>query len=379
MYLMFRINVSRKYATVALNNQKPLLHEIFPQKRMMNKILFELDSRLSFAKLYPVYESIYNCMDKQEEEIPIPRNINSSDMMIMKKGLEKVRHKTKSVNRHLLELENTLLDKAAEMGDNDAVALLAFDVLKDPSNNSEDDVQYAKRLVKDLYQRKHHLTLKLTGDLALKGGDSAEAENYYQKFLELENDTFLAGEVYGQLGQVNFRKADLFTSEAYFLKSIQFSPLEYSVHSYFYLAQIYMNFDPSKARILMECCASQGFRESFKALGFLEMNYFKDLIKAQEWFKLGMELFELECFVGYFDCCVALDDWAAASKCINSMKRIAEMNVNYKPLVNQFIESRSKKVSKAQQYSPSSLMGNEMIDKATNQNVSVSKDNKWGL
>lgn len=345
----------------------------------MNKILFELDSRLSFAKLYPVYETIYDSMDKQEEEIPIPRNINSSDMMIMKKSLEKVRHKTKSVNRHLLELENTILDKAAEMGDNDAVALLAFDVLKDPSNNSEDDVQYAKRLVKDLYQRKHHLTLKLTGDLALKGGDSAEAENYYHKFLELENDTFLAGEVYGQLGQVNFRKANLSISEAYFLKSIQFSPLEYSVHSYFYLAHIYMNFDPSKARILMECCASQGFRESFKTLGFLEMNYFKDLIKAQEWFKLGMELFELECFVGYFDCCVALDDWVAANKCINSMKRIAEMNVNYKPLVKQFIESRGEKVSKAQQYSPSSIMGNEMLDKATNQNVSVSKENKWGL
>lgn len=372
-------NVSRKYATVALNNQKPLLHEIFPQKRMMNKILFELDSKLSFAKLYPVYETIYNGMDTQEEEIPISSNIDASDVMIMKKGLEKVRHRTKSINRHLLALENTLLDKAAEMGDNDAVALLAFDVLKHPSNNSEDDVQYAKRLVKDLYQRKHHLTLKLTGDLALKGGNTAEAENYYKKFLELEGDTFLAGEVYGQLGQVNFRKPDLSTSEIYFLKSIQFSPLEYSVHSYFYLAQIYMNSDPSKARILMECCASQGFRESFKALGFLEMNYFRDLIKAQEWFKLGMELFELECFVGYFDCCVALNDWVAANKCINSMLRITEMNVNHKALVKQFIESRSEKVRKAQQYSPSPVMGNEMHDKAIKQNISVSKENKWGL
>lgn len=367
----------RRYATVGSSISRPPFEEVFPRKRMVNRILFELDSRLSYGKIYPIFESSYNDVDK--DDISLAAKVSASDVMLMKKVLEKVRSRTKSANRHLLKLESALLDKAAEMGDKDAIALVAFDVLKDPSKNSQEDVNYAKLLIKDLYKREHLLTLKLTGDLALGAGDSSKAADYYKHFLKLESDTYLAGEVYGQLGQISFKKTDLQSAEDYFRKSIALSPLEYSVHSYYYLAQIYMNSDPLKARTLMESCATQGYKESFKALGFLEMHYFGDLYKAQEWFKLGMELFELECFIGYFDCCASLGDWSLAKKCLKSLEKIGETNATYKSIVEQFLEARKEKIEKAQSY-----RSDPSLYPTTNKNGSstpelTSNANKWGL
>ncbi|QLQ78011.1 hypothetical protein HG537_0A02580 [Torulaspora globosa] len=361
---------ARRYATISKLVSRPAFEEIFPRKRMINRILFELDSRLSFKKLYPLFESSYNGMDG--DEILLGSHVSGSDVMLMKKVLEKVRSRTKSANIHLLKLESVLLDKAAELGDKDAIALVAFDVLKDPSRNSQEDVNYAKLLIKDLYKREHHLTLKLTGDLALRSGERSRAAEYYRHFLKLEDDTYLAGEVYGQLGQMSFQNTDLLLAEQYFRKAIALSPLEYSVHSYYYLGQIYMNSDPLKARTLMESCATQGYRESFKALGFLEMHYFGDLYKAQEWFKLGMELYELECFIGYFDCCVSLSEWTLAKKCLKSLEKMGDANETYKTVVGQFMEARKEKVEKALSFDPDPSLtkdGNEL---------SI-KQNKWGL
>ena len=79
-------------------------------------------------RLYPLYEKLYKEMDK-EVNVAIPKGFEPKDLMIMKKVLEKVRHKTKAINKNLIRLENELLDKAAEMGDNDAIALLCLSLI----------------------------------------------------------------------------------------------------------------------------------------------------------------------------------------------------------------------------------------------------------
>lgn len=325
-----------------------------------------------------MYETVYEDM-QNGIDTDIPKNISPSDLMVMKKVLEKVRHRTKSINPHLLALENAMLDRSAELGNNDAISLLAFDVLRNPENNSTEDVDYGKKLIKELYKKNHHLTFKLLGDLSLKSGSHSKASNYYMKFLEMEDRTFLAGEVYGQLGQINFRKPDLQTAEKCFLQAVKLSPLEYSVHAHFYLAQIYMNSDPLKARALMENCATQGFRESFKTLGFLEMNYFEDILKAQEWFKLGMELFEFECFVGFFDCCTKLKDWPAANRCYETMLKLQKINTNYREVVKKFVVNRQEKVEEAMKYSPKPISDSKTYEKAAKENPIISKKNKWEL
>lgn len=354
--------------------KRPPFHEVFPQKKMINKLLFELDSRLTFSKLYPIYRKIYENMD-QTTEIPIPDNVSCKDIMIMKKVLEKVRHITKSVNKNLLRLENEILDKAAEMGDNDAVSLLAFDVLKNPSMNTKDDVCHAKKLIKELYQRRHPLTIKLTGDLAFNNGDNKTANDYYLKLLQIEQETFLAGEVYGKMGQILLQNSNLLKAEEYFLKCIKLCPIDYSVHSYYYLGQMYMNSDPFKARALIESCATQGFKESFKTLGFLEMNYFNDLYKALEWFRLGMELFEIECFVGYFDCSMKLQDYKSAKKCFTSMEFLVKNNKSFEPIFHEFVQMRRGKIKDLEEHST------KIVDILKNPEIakdhSLSNDYRW--
>ncbi|AGO12966.1 AaceriADL282Wp [[Ashbya] aceris (nom. inval.)] len=331
-------------------NSRPPLHKIFPSKKLVNRMLFDLDSRLTFRKLLPVYEQVYAQLDSSTEDLSIPSSVRAHDVMIMKKVLEKTRHRTKSTNRHLLALENELLYMAAQMGHRDAAALLAFDTLCNPASQSEEDMNYAKLMVKDFYRAGHPLTLKLTGDLALANGDHAAAEENYLKFLEKEADTFLAGEVYGQLGKISFLRSAFSQAEERFLHAIRLSPLEYSVQSYFYLGQLYMNSDPLKARSLLESAASQGFKESFKTLGHLEMNYFCNMPKAREWFKLGMELGELECMVGCFDCAIALEDFALAQDSLKRLELMAKTDKIYQELYTQFVDYRHDKLSLLESY-----------------------------
>lgn len=370
------IPVIGRRLNASLAKARPPFHDVFPQKKMINRLLFELDSRLTFAKLYPLYEKLYKEMDK-EVNVAIPKGFEPKDLMIMKKVLEKVRHKTKAINKNLIRLENELLDKAAEMGDNDAIALLCFDVLKDPSVNTKEDVDHGRKLIKALYKLDHPLTIKLTADLALKSQDDKAAEEYYLKFLNLQDDTFLAGEVYGQLGQINFRKPDLVEAEKCFLKSIQLSPIDYSVRSYFLLGQMYVNNDIFKARSLIESSATQGFKESFRTLGFLEMNYFKDLPKAQEWFKLGMELYDIDCFIGYFDCAINRQEYLLAKKCYQSMEKIASKNEEYKNVLHEFMKHRENDVKKINEHS--SNASTDLLRDVQKSEVKLSKDNKWNL
>ncbi|CUS22080.1 LAQU0S04e07756g1_1 [Lachancea quebecensis] len=358
--------------------KRPPFHEVFPQKRLVNRLLFELDSKLTFPKLYPVYESIYNNLGRSDQENVIPNSFAASDVMIMKKVLEKLRHRTKSTNKNFIALENELMEKAAEMGDNDAIGLLAYNVLKNPQKNSPEDVAHAKTLIKQLYQMNHPLTLKLTGDFAWASNDFKSAENYYKRFLEFENDTFRAGEVYGQLGVLYFKKPNLKEAERCFLASISLAPRENVVKSYYHLAQLYMESNPLKARSLMESAAGEGFKESFQLLGFLEMNYFKNYGKSQQWFRLGMELYEIDCYIGYFDSCVKMQKWHLAKKCMETMRLLAQKNVSHYPAYEAFLKSREDKIKALVLHSPNPRVE---VNKYAAQTTSspATKENSWGL
>ncbi|KAH3901215.1 related to Protein MSS2, mitochondrial [Saccharomycodes ludwigii] len=336
----FYTTITNKISTENITKKtikRPPFYKVFPKKKFISKILFELGSDHTYGKLYPIYESIYDNLDGPDVKIKVPPEIKANAMMLMKKTLERVRFKTKAINKHLLALENEILDKAAEMGDDDAISLLAFEVLKCPEENTKEDVEYAKKLIEHLYKvKKHPLTTKLAGDLALKNKDYDKALSFYKQFLSKENDTYLAGTVYEQIGKLYFQTTNLSEAENNFLKAIKYSPIEQVVQSYFYLSQLYTNSDPQKSKKYLEFCASQGFKESFKLLGFLEMNYFGDLIKAREWFGLGMEVFDLECYVGYFDCCWRLKSWEKCWHCYSSIKKLAATNERAKTLLHNF-------------------------------------------
>lgn len=325
------------------SNSRPPIYEILPKKKIMNRILFDLDSRHGYGKLYSAYEAVYKKLDNDEEPI-LPKYINASDLMIMKKALENIRIMTHTANRNLVDLENELVEQAAEHGNNDAVALLAFEAIVN-ENASQEDKIYAKELVSKLLDLSHPLTIKLSGDLCLKNEMNDQAEKFYYDFLELEDDTFLASEVFKQLGIINFQKPNLVSSKQFFERSIRTGPIDKVADCHYYLGQLNIH-DPRKARHHFELSASQGFKESFQQLGFLELNFFGNLNKAKEWFKLGSEISDLSCIIGLFDCSIREKKWKNAYKTYKLLENSLPNSANEDNVTvwNHFLENRKKSI-----------------------------------
>lgn len=295
---------------------RPAFYDVIPKKKIMNRILFDLDSKHPFTGLYPVYESVYRSLDTAEDAV-IPSKISASDLMVMKRALETIRTQTHTTNKNLLALENSLVEHAAERGNNDAVSLLAYEALL---GDDDADKQHAKKLISGLLALNHALTTKLSGDMCLENGLQQQAEKFYLDFIKLQNDTFLASEVFKQLGILAFQKLDLIMARVWFERSIRTGPVDKVAECHFYLGQIH-GYDPHKSRFHLETAATQGFKESFRQLGFLELNQFGNVAKAKEWFKLGVELGDFDCVVGLFDCFVKLKEFKRAHGAYNTLKQ----------------------------------------------------------
>lgn len=334
----------------------------FPRKKTVNKLLFDLNSRLAYNKLYPICVSLYHDVDNDTIQ-HVLQGVRGSDLVVMRHALERVRKRNRYTYKDMVELENKLLDKAAELGDNDAISVLSFRTLRQEitSENEvdEEEVSIARKLFKDLYSIEHPLTIKLLGDLSSDGGKSIEALTFYKRFIDiavkdngklLYGSDELIGEVYGKIGEIEFSyNSNMRKAEENWLKCLQLASVENATRWCYLLSQIYMNSEPQKSRILLEKCAAQGFKESFPSLGFLEMNLFRNLQRAKEWFKLGMEVFELQSFIGFFDCCVSLNDWASALKCFRSIEKIHKMDTfgnesNHRTVIQNFMETRADSI-----------------------------------
>lgn len=320
--------------------KRPALIEVLPAKRTLQKMLFDYDSRLNYRKYLPVITKIYDNLDSNEL-IEVPGSFKGSDLLLFREVLKEIRVKTHTINRHLLKLENELIEYSAELGDNNAVLILAFDCLKNADANTKEDVEHAKYLIKELHGLKHPLTLKLTGDLAYLGQHLDSAIKSYNDFLALENDTVLAGEVYQNLGLIHFQLQRLVVLEQNFQKLIKLTTLDKLSNSYFHLGLIYED-DPKLSRYYYEMSASQGLIESFPSLGFLELNCFNDAHKLIEWFKLGVELGDFNCMIGLFDSFMQIEDYASASKMLDNIHVVIE---NRKPMSEQDFEAiRGEKI-----------------------------------
>ena len=319
---------------------RPALNTLRPSKKIHNRLLFDFDSRLPRKKVLPVLQEIYSNLDNPQL-IRLPSSINGSDLMVQKHILATLRRRT-TVNKYLMDLENELVEQAAELGDNDAITLLAFEALRNEKPTSE-DFKTAQLLIKELAQKKHPLVIKMTGDLAWERKKYREAAAYWKQFLLVENDTILASQVLLLLGVFYFQyEPNLALSREYFSRCIATGDLDHStVMAHFYLGQIYTATDPELARYHLEVAAGTALRESFAPLGFLEMNVFRNNDKAIEWFKLGAEIGDLQCVVGLFDCNYLMGDYKAARRAVEriEMVRLAIFNAN-KTKVNAVLEGQ---------------------------------------
>ncbi|OEJ88553.1 Protein MSS2, mitochondrial [Hanseniaspora osmophila] len=339
----------RKYTTEApkMLTSRPRLKDILPKKSFFNRCLYDLKADNSFTSMYPTVKQIYKNMgpDGSLTKVKYPKWFTSTDLMNFKRCMENYRVQHKRINKNLFELENTLLKIAVDMNDSNAKALSAFYVLTKSTSFQKEIVLQAQKQLQMLYKNENNvLSMKLLGDLAFNGNNFQAAIKFYRKFITFENNTPLAAEVYKSLGEVLFKLARFEEAEECFLQCIRNCKTQESVKAYYYLGQIYTVSDPLKSKQCFEICASEGFVESLSLLGFLEMNYFGDMVKSCEWFKLGKELGDLKCYIGYFDLQWALKDYRECMFTYKSLQDMAKNSENATKALQTFEESRNSKI-----------------------------------
>lgn len=310
---------------------------LFPSKKLLNNVLFQMDSDLSSRKLLPLYEKLYNHNELTTKDTHYATVPNV--MFLMNRVLVELKQRTKQQPIPLHKMELYLLKKAAQLGNNDAIALLCFQILgsSTPKIQHQEDVIRSQQLLKQLVKQNHPLSFKVLADLNCYMGQFEEGKKWYKQYLKLVGPSHVSdpdirfwgcqqkGEVLEKLGEIEFREGgneNIISCEKRFLESIRITPLKNCATSYFYLAMLYVKYDPDKAKTLLEQCCTQGFKEAFSEVGYLEMNYFQNPVKAKEWFKLGMELLQLQCFFGYFQCCITLKDWTKADNCLKTINKL---------------------------------------------------------
>ena len=303
----------------------------------------------------PTLQTIYNNLS-QPSKIELPSSVKSLDLMVFRKVLTSIRAVTQSVNKNLLDLENELVEQAAERGDLDAITMLAYEKVREYMRGetvvdkaAKEDLAHARKLIAELTEMKHPLVFKMAGDLAFEKKVYATAVEYWEQFLELENDTIEAGHVNYSLGYYYFSLPppiqDLDKARQYFQKCIQLTDLDlHSTKAHYYLGQLYLDKNPKVAKYFMEISALKSLLESFASLGFLEMNKFNNYDLAIEWFKLGVESNkDLLCLIGQFDCYLKMKEWSLAMKVLLNLKelrqKVNEVKRNKKPVPDSMKES----------------------------------------
>ncbi|CCF56113.1 hypothetical protein KAFR_0A06780 [Kazachstania africana CBS 2517] len=314
---------------------------IFPSKRVINKILFQLDTPLTSKYLLPLYEDVF--LGRRPS-----RKVSGDVYYMMSEVLRKVKDRNRYEPMELAKLRKDLLFLSSLNGCNDGIAKLCYDIIKE-DNESTDNKTKSKDLLLQLVKHGHLLSFKLVGDIYFyKTQEFDEAKRWYSKFVENYKDRIFDNEVLGNaaenLGIISFHDGDFELAERIFLKVIKMVPKAQCVRSIFYLSQIYIKYDPLKSKILLESCCSEGFKESFKEIGYLEMRYFENFERAMDWFKIGMESFDIECFFGYFDCSYRLQKFEQASHCYKSMLKLSNASTNYKNLFDLFVNNRRSEI-----------------------------------
>lgn len=339
----------RKYATVP--NSKPLLMDVLPAKKMISRLLFDYDARYNFNNYLPVIESIYDLTPGREAIIP--EKFKGTDLLIFQRVLSQIRKLTHTINPLLLQLENDLIEYAAQRGSRDALCTLSYMALDEFGEGwTEDDKLTAKAYIKELMELEHPLAFKLAADRELKGFTGfleknepkekreevntgltpteevsfsnitassqqlSRAISLYEHFLALDTTSTVAAAAHRSLGMIYFRMQELVKAADHFLHAVNLAPVTDNAQAHFFLGLL-NEIDPMKARYHFQMAASEGFRESFANLGYIELNIFNELEKANEWFALGAELAVPECVVGLFDVAYRKKDWIKAQSVID--------------------------------------------------------------
>ncbi len=342
-----------------LQPPKSLPESLFPS-RALSSILFKIDSPITFTHGLPIYKECYKALITNT--IPdIPENVRAFDLLILQRALERYRKETSATNAILVKVERILLEESSARRNNDATSILAFNVLNDPSSDETDKAE-AKNILDKLYDLKHPMTIKLMAahelDQASASGSSLQrAEQLCLEYINLKtiSKSEMTADVYKMLGIISFQNLDLFKALNYFENCIKYTSLnpydvstpsinsESRLQSHYYLGQIYQSTNPSIAKYYYTEAAKSGMLDAISALGFLELKEFKNVDIAKEWFRLGLQLTDINCGMGLFDVLILKKDWLNAYKQLQFLNLMFSSKGNKaKDAMQLFIETRKE-------------------------------------
>uniref|UniRef100_A0A060T324 ARAD1A05962p n=1 Tax=Blastobotrys adeninivorans TaxID=409370 RepID=A0A060T324_BLAAD len=319
-------------------------------RAQLRKLLFEFKVPLSYKK---VVETYHAASGPNSSGLDSVEGVSGAQMMTLKRILETHRRRSGLIQKGLVEIENNLVERAAELSDKTAITLLARKVMEDaqedPKQVPEEDRVHADKLLTELMDANFPLAFKASGDLAYKQGFVKEAEKFYRLSIEQSKgnedglDSTLRTECYRNIGLICFNSRRITDATGAFLDAIATTEDEKQViDCHFYLGQIFES-DKHRARYHLENCASHGLKEAFAPLGFLVLNYFNEPKIALHWFSVGKEAGDLGCLIGLFDTHMRLEYFTQAQTQLAQLQTLLSKEEGQ---WDKFVNSRKKSIDR---------------------------------
>lgn len=317
-------------------SSKKLLTTLVP-KQELKRYLFEFKVPLSYKDVATTLEACRTL----DDGLKLPETISADNVMTFKRILETMRKRTGRIDKSLVAVENNLVERAAEMGHNSAIALLAGRVLADKESPKE-DTTHADYLLTQLMDRRHALAFKISGDLAYKAGYNEKAVKFYQLAIDNDiEDNAVLVECLRNIGLINFMNKQIQKARPAFERAVDVAEDPKQVMDcHYYLGQM-LEPDKMAVRYHLERAGSNGLKEAFAPLGFLYLNYFNDQKLALEWFKLGAELGDVNCLIGQLDVYLKREDIQRAEGVMDKLKSsdVGKKALEFRPKAIERVES----------------------------------------
>lgn len=334
--------VSRAYSTSSKVND-------LISKNVLRQYLFEFRVPLSYKQVISTFEAGYKGFTKDN-----PESVSGDQLMTLKRVMETYKRRTGVLSKVLSTIETNLVERAAELGNNNAIALLCARVMTDPTETQQNRGD-ADKLLQELMDQGLALAFKISGDLAYHYGHRDKAQQFYKLAVDkLEQErkgnenvedtdySVVLTECLRNIALIYFQDRSIDNARRMFERAVDSATESKQVMDcHYFLGQIVSDTDKHLARYHFEQAARHGLKESFTPLGYLNLAYFNDPLVAKEWFDLGRQVGDFGCTVGLFDAYMKMEDFENATKVYD-----AAMNGSNDGNKKLFQEKRIKAIEK---------------------------------
>jgi mitochondrial protein MSS2 len=327
------------------------------------------------------------------------------ELMLLRHALIQFKDTYKVYNKSFYLVEEIILKICIEEGFKDAVSIESFEKLMNEikTNKARDiDIKQSQNNLKTLLKQEHPITLKHIGDLNFQLRKYDQCLEYYGKYLSailpkvnevppplltslfskkryepmnplLKHFYFLdIARTYNNIAKVYLSNNQIYDCERFLKESLikNQNNMSLKLVTYYLLGLIYSTYDPVLSKQCFQIISVEGFKESFKHLGNLELNYFGDASKASNWFELGVHLEDFHCYVGLFDASMNRNDLNRCYNVLDLMQKRLPHKPQWKPLMESFVQTRGEKIKTVQNHYK------KLIELEENKQPS---DNMWNL